>query len=109
MNRIAKELFRIVSRVGRWLIRRLVKYGHTKVLAFIELRIDTFRDRLDRARSKRRKRRLRARIRWRVRLLAWLESNRKSHSKKVLHAVTTAVDAAGRRIPWDHASERRAS
>ena len=109
MNTIAIALFRVVSRVGRWLIKRLVKYGHTKVLAFIELRIETFRGRLGRARTKRRKRRLRMRIRWRVGLLKWLEENRRSHTKTVLRAVDQVVDEAGRRIPWDHLSERRAA
>ncbi len=109
MNLVARALLRIVKRVGRWLIKRLLRRGHGKVLAFIELRIDTFRDRLDRARTKGRKRLLRARIRWRVRLLTWLRRNQRSHTKTVLKNVDKAVTALGRKVPWVHKAERMAA
>ena len=106
MNTVALALFRMVKKVGRWLIRRLVKFGHTKVMAFVELRIEQVTRRGKRARTKWRKRVNRARIRWRVELLAWLKANRRKHNKAVLMQVERAVDEVGRRIPWDHQSER---
>ena len=107
MNTAVTALVAMVRSAGRWLIKRLVRHGHTKVLAFIELRIETFRDRLERARKKHRKRRLRRRIAWRVRLLSWLRVHEKTHTKTVLKLVDRQVDELGRKVPWDHAAERR--
>ena len=51
MNVVALALLEVVKRVGRWLIRRLLKFGHTKVMAFVELRIEQVTRRGKRART----------------------------------------------------------
>lgn len=99
---IVAPLTRAAAWAGRWFVRRLIRWRYAKLVLFIECRIDTFTDRIGRARSKARKRWLRWRIRWRRRLLAFLKRNRR---KLTDHAVK-ATDKAIRKLPWDVAGER---
>ncbi len=96
----------LLRRAGRWLIKRLVRWGLPKLIHFIECRIDTFQDRLGRARTKRRKAWLRWRISWRRKVLRWLREHQRQLTVKAIRALDRGVDAAARRIPWDAVGER---
>jgi hypothetical protein len=97
----------VAKRVGRWLIKRMAKHGSVKVQAFVEIRIDTFRDRLKRARTKAGRRLRRRQIAWRVKLLAWLKRNQAKHTATVIRLADRSIDTLGRKVPWDHPAERR--
>ena len=106
MSSILVELVKVVAKAGRWLIRRLVKWGIRKLIGFVEARIDTFRRRLGRARSKRRKRWFRWRISWRVKLLVWLKKRRARWTCAASKRLEKQWDKLGERVPWDVLGER---
>lgn len=106
MSPLLGELVATVAKAGRWLIRRLVKWGIRKLIGFVEARIDTFVWRLKKARSKRRKRWLRWRIRWRVKLLAWLCKRRARLTRAASRRLEKQWDKLGKRVPWDVLGER---
>lgn len=109
MSVLLGELVATVAKAGRWLIRRLVKWGIRKLIGFVEARIDTFEYRLGRARSKRRKRWLRWKIAWRVKLLVWLKKRRCRLTKRASRTLEKQWDKLGERVPWDVLGERYAT
>ena len=96
----------ILRAAGRWLIRRLVEWGLPRLVVFIECRIDGFKGRLKRAKTKRRKAWLRWRISWRRRVLRWLGEQKAKLTAKAIAALDRGVDATAERIPWDTVGER---
>lgn len=106
---VVRGLIAMAKRVGRWLIKWLARHGSKKVQAFVEVRISTFRRRLERARTKAGRRLRRRQIAWRVKLLAWLKRNQRKHTAAVVKIADRGVDALGRKVPWDHPAERRAA
>ena len=95
-----------MRKAGRWLIRRLVKWGLPRLISFMRCRIDTFMDRYDKARTKRRKAWLGWRIKWRRRVIRWLVSHKAKLKRKVIRALDSAYDEGLERIPWDAVGER---
>jgi len=96
----------ILRKAGRWLIWRLVRWGTVKVITFIGCRIDVFRDRLKRAKTKRRKAWLRWRISWRRKILRWLLEHRSVLTSKAVKALDRGIDETNEWIPWDAVGER---
>ncbi len=106
MSALLGELVAAVARAGRWLIRRLVKWGIRKLIGFVEARIDTFYRRLGKARSKRRKRWLKWRITWRLWILCWLKNHRARLTRAASRRLEKQWDKLGERVPWDVLGER---
>lgn len=98
-----KTLLPHLRKLGRWLLRRLETKGVKKLLAFMELRIDTFADRVERTKSGRRKRWLRGRIKRWTAAMKWLTK----HAKKLLSRVTKALakKADPKTLEWDAPGE----
>lgn len=101
-----KAFLPILRAAGRWLIRRLVRWGLPRVIMFLECRIDTISDRRKRARSKRRKRWLLWRMTWRHKLIMWLQKHSLMLTKRVIGGLENAYDKGIERIPWDKVGER---
>lgn len=70
------------------------------------MRMDTFSDRLRRAKRKRRRSWLTWRISWRQRLLHWLITHKAKLTKKAIIALDKAYDKGSEHIPWDKVGER---
>lgn len=76
-------LVAIARAIGRWVIMRLGEYGRTKLVHYMEARIDVFYDRIKRARSKAGRRWLTGRInRWN-KAITWLKTKAKALTKKL--------------------------
>ena len=93
------SLRRVLVRVGRWLIRRVVNHGVERVLGFMQVRIETFRGRRERARSPRRTRWLTGRIRRWTQAMAWLRARASQLQAKVAAELDAMAESA--RLPWD--------
>lgn len=94
-----------LRRAGRWLIRRLVKWGLPRVIDFLEMRIDTFIDRRKRAHSHRRRNYLTFRITWRRTVLRWLKRYKTKLTAKLIKGLNKLYDKGLERIPWDAAND----
>ena len=103
---LAAAFLPVLTNAGRWLIRRMVQWGLPRLIVFTECRIDTFRDRLKRAKTARRKAWLRWRISWRCKVLRWLEKHKAQLTAKAIKVLDRGIDAAAKRIPWDAVGER---
>lgn len=105
-----------VNTAGQWLIRRLVRWGVPRVIAFLEMRIDTLADRRARlskrkAGKKTRGRKARLawlawRVGWRRKLLGWLKSMKSKLTARLLKAAEKTYEKAWDRIPWNSVGER---
>ena len=104
MRALWPAMARILRAIGRWVIRRVRRKGAQRIAYYMEERIDVFRARLKRARSKRRKHWLQGRIRRWGHAMRWLHR----HAVKLNAAAARVLeDAAERaRIPLNAAAER---
>jgi peptidoglycan/xylan/chitin deacetylase (PgdA/CDA1 family) len=94
---------RVLLLVGRWLIRRISTQGVERVVHFMELRIETFEGRRERARSDRRKAWLTARIgRWR-KALGWVRKQVRAHLERAAKALDELAEKEA--LGWDAPDE----
>jgi hypothetical protein len=94
---------RILLLVGRWLIRRISTKGVERVVHFMELRIETFEGRRERARSERRKKWLAARIgRWR-KALDWVQKQARARLERAAKALDELAEKEA--LGWDARDE----
>jgi hypothetical protein len=85
-------LIRIAKAIGRWILVRYLEYGRTKLVHYMEGRIDVFRARLRRARSKVRKAWLSGRInRW-MQAVRWLRTEGKRLAKRAVEKLKQKLE-----------------
>lgn len=95
---IIDGLIAIARRIGRWIVQRLAKTAITKLIGYMEGKIEDFGRRLARAKTEHRKVWMRGRIkRWSI-AAAWLTSKSAAIAActaKQLSEVDTLVKAKG--------------
>jgi hypothetical protein len=105
MSTLVLALIDLAVQLGRWILERLAKRGFSKLIGYMDGKIDDFARRLARARTNRRKRWLRGRIdRW-TRAMAWLEANSSKAAKRTIDEVCKLPEV--QRLPLKSACEVR--
>jgi hypothetical protein len=88
-------LVRIAKAIGRWVLVRYLEYGRTKLVHYMEGRIDVFEARFKRARSRARRRWLAFRInRWKL-AVKWLKTEGKRLAKKSVERLRKKLEEEG--------------
>lgn len=109
-SNIINGLINIARRIGRWIVQRLAKTAITKLIGYMEGKIEDFGRRLSKARTDNRKSWLRGRIkRWQA-AVAWLTSHSSSIAlctAKQLSEIDSTIKAKG--IPVVAECERLAA